>query len=393
MNIRNVYLLPLILAACADHEATPADHTSDGTDAGVTQEASGTTLTPTSDATTATQDASPLPVPILESFGAIPRPAILIANGGTGELTLIDPSSLEITRSIAVMAGMHPHHVGVSPDKSKALVTATSADLSLGHGTAGGEHGGGHAGGAALSTMLYQLDLNMGNVSHVLTVDATAHNASFTRDGASIVLSMMEHGMVVGYDSVTFTESFSAPGFNMPLEVTPTGSTSLLVAESGSGQVAVLDLATLSVTSRFDVGEVPVAAWASGGSNYFVAAEEGMLLRHITEVAATLSMDEHVIDLGGMPGQAMLTPDGKELWVAIEDMAKLAILDATTHEHLADVAAGTKPHGIVFEPTGERAFVTDEDGGKVLVVDVSTRTVSSEISTGGKPNGIVWLSK
>jgi len=323
------------------------------------------------------------------TFTAIPNPALVVANGGEGTVTIIDPASLTVVSSVPVAAGMHPHHLSVSPDRSRLLVTATSADLSMGHSGSG--HDGGH--GATAGTVVYELHVASKQLESVITIDATAHNAAFTPDGSTIVLGMMEHGIVVGRNASTFAETFRVSGFNMPLEVTPTNVGSLLVAESGAARVALVDLASRTVSTRFDVGAVPVAAWASGGTNYFVSVEEGMQLRHLVEGNANVTLDAHTIEPGGMPGQAILTPNGAELWVAVEDRAVLAVFNATTHEKLAEFPAGTKPHGIAFEPGGARAFVTDEGGARVLVVNVATRSISSEIAVGAKPNGIAWLAR
>ncbi len=323
------------------------------------------------------------------ALDAIPTPAILVANGGSGSVAIIDPATLQVAASLPVLSGMHPHHVSVSPDRKRVLITATSGDLSLGHGSA--VHGSGH-GGENASTMIYELDLTSRQMRDVITVAATAHNAAFTPDGKTIVLGLLEHGMIAGHDSETYGETFRATGFGLPLEVTPTAAGSVLVAESGTSSVAVFDLASSKTTSRFEVGAVPVAAWASGGSNYFVSVEEGMEVRHLVESGSTVTMDAHTIDPRGMPGQAVLTPDGSELWIAVEDRKVIAIFDAKNHDTIAEIDAGDKPHGIAFDPSGGRAFITDEDGGEVLVIDARARKVTSTIKLGGKPNGIVWLA-
>lgn len=314
-------------------------------------------------------------------FSAIPSPALVVANGGTGEVTIVDPTTLSVVSSVRVMSGMRPHHIAVSADRTRVLVTATSTDLSGGHG--------GHA-GAGASTMVYQLDVASRELREVISVDATAHNATFTPDGSTIVVGMMEHGMLAGYDATTFDEVFTATGFEMPLEVTPVASGSLLVAESGAGRVARFDLDSRSVTTRFDVGAGPVAAWASG-SEYFVSAEQAQEVRHISASGGSVNLDAHVITPGGIPGQAVLDPSRTELWIAVEDAGEVAIFDAVTHAPLGRIATGRKPHGVAFASDGARAFVTDETDGNVVVVDVATRTVSSTISVGGAPNGIVWL--
>lgn len=322
------------------------------------------------------------------SFDAVPNPAIVVAVGGDGAMSIIDPGTLGVVDTVAVEAGMHPHHLGVAADRTRVLITATSADLSLGHGSV---HGGAH--GAASSTRVYLLDVAQQRLQNIITVDATAHNAAFTPDGSTIVLGMMEHGMVVGYDATTFDEEFSVSGFNLPLEVTPTPLGALLVAESGGSSIAELDLATRAVTTRFDVGAVPVAAWASGGEDYFVSVEEGMQVRHLVESTTDIALDTHVLEPQGMPGQAILNPDATELWVAVEDRGVVIVFDAITHEQLAEIEAGSSPHGIAFEPNGERAFVTDQGGSDVLVISTASRSVSSRIAVGSKPNGIVWLAR
>lgn len=323
------------------------------------------------------------------TFEALPNPAIIVANGGAGTISVIDPSTLTVASAVTVQHGMHPHHISVSPDGGRVLISATSADLSGGHG------GGGHGahGGEGARTTIYQLEIAERALRAVLTIDATAHNAAFSADGTTVALAMMEHGMIAGYDASTFAERFTATGFVMPLEVTPTRGGGLLVAESNAGRVAHYDIAAGEVTHRFDTGETTVAAWATGEASYYVAAEEGQRLTHLVDSMAGVESDGHAIELGGMPGQAALTPDGRELWVAVEDTGVVAVFDGTTHAPIVEIAAGTKPHGVTFDPSGTRAYVTDETGGRLIAFDVETRTELGRLDLGGKPNGIAWLGR
>ncbi len=319
------------------------------------------------------------------TFSQLPPQALIIANGGTGEVQIIDPATLSLVSKLSVMSGMKPHHFGRSPDGKKLLVTATSGDLSAGH------NGAGHSGGGTATTMVYQLDIAGKTLRDIFSVDATGHNAAYTRDGKSIVIGMAEHGMVSVRDATTLAEKSSANGLGSPLEVTPTGLDSLLVAESSSGKIAVVTLANRTVTARFDVGATPVAAWPAANGNYFVSSEAAMKIWRLNETNGTIQLDARVLDPGGMPGQVVMSPDGKEIWAAVEDRQVLVVFDAVSHAKLAEIPAGVKPHGLAFHPMGSKLFVTDEGGGKVLVVDVATRVVTAEIITGGAPNGIVWV--
>lgn len=327
--------------------------------------------------------------PGMATLDVIPDPAIIVANGGAGTITIIDPATLTVASTVAVAHGMHPHHISVSPDGGRVLISATSADLSAGHG------GGGHDahGGEGARTAVYQLDIASRELREVLSIDATAHNAAFSADGTTIALAMMEHGMIAGYDAVTFEQRFTATGFVMPLEVTPTRGGGLLVAEPSTGQVAHYDIAAGEVTARFDTGETTVAAWATGEASYYVAAEEGQRLTHLVDGMSGVESDGHAIDLDGMPGQAALSPDGAELWVALEDTGLVAVFDGITHAPIAEIPAGTKPHGIIFDPSGSRAYVTDETGGRLIAFDAETGAEVGRIDLGGKPNGIAWLGR
>jgi YVTN family beta-propeller protein len=162
LTVGAAFLLSLMLAACSGGGTDSASHDSG---AGGSAEGGG-------------------------EFALIPNPALVVANGGSGVISIVDPATLTVVSTVPVMDGMHPHHVSLSPDKTRVLITATSADLSAGHG--GNAHAG--HGGAAARTIVYMLDVAARELREVITVEATAHNAVFTRDGATIILGMMEHG-------------------------------------------------------------------------------------------------------------------------------------------------------------------------------------------------------
>lgn len=320
------------------------------------------------------------------TFSSLPNPAILIANGGAGTASIIDPSTLSVVSSVPVESGFHPHHLGESPDGGRVLMTATRADLSMGH--SGGHHG--HGAGSP-ETIVYLIDLTSREMRSVIRQAATAHNAAYTVDGRELVLSLNEQDKVQAYDVASFQPTWSAAVGRLPLEVTPAkeGKT-LVVANSGDASLALVDLPSHSVRATLPVGEVPVAAWLSQDGSLHVSNEEG---KSVSMLSSDLSRVSITVDVMGAPGQAFVTPDGGELWIAVEDRAVLAIYDACTHSKLSEFSAGTKPHGIAFEPSGKRAFITDEEGSRVLVVDVASRAITGEIPVGSKPNGILWLER
>ncbi len=335
--------------------------------------------------------------------GAGSTSALYVANGSTSSVSILDPDTLKVLDTLELDKEYRPHHWALSPDGKTALLAAPNADLSGGHGGSaeapdaggspgGGAHGAVHGGGGEASeamSAVYAINTVTRKATRLAEIDATVHNAAYTRDGKQVLLGMMEHGMLMAYEAGSFKELWSLEVGEMPLEVSPTpdGKTAL-VALSGSAQLAVVDLST-KTSSNLPVGMLPVAAWLSGGSAY-VTNEGDKTVSIISLETLTL---ESTFAAGGTPGQAFVSPDGNELWIALEDEGKVRIADPKSGKMLAEVSAGVRPHGIAFEPSGKRVFVTDEGDGKVLVFDRAKRSLLGTVEVGGEPNGILWVGK
>ena len=318
------------------------------------------------------------------SLGSLPNPALVVANGDAGTVQVIDPVAGTVVASGQVEEGFYPHHLSVSHDGAYILMTATSTDLS-------GGHGGGHGGGGQPSSRVYRIDTATGEVGKVLSLDATVHNAAYLGESGNFVLSQSEHDMVHVYDGNTFLQIWSAAVGSAPLEATPTHEGNLVVvANAEDATVTIVDIASRAALRTVPVGQTPVAAWLSADGSFHVSNEDGgtlsMLNVGLSGVSAT-------IDVMGVPGQAYETPDGSELWVAVENRGVVGIYDATTHELHHEISVGLKPHGIAFNGSGTRAYVTNETGGEVHVINVATRLVLNDITVGGKPNGVVFLER
>jgi YVTN family beta-propeller protein len=314
--------------------------------------------------------------------GPVPNPALLVAIGGSAEVTAIDPTTESVVRTFPLADDLHPHHLDVSHDGARVLVSAIAADFSMGHA--------GHASdGKVGHSMVYLLHVDANVLEQVIDVPATSHNAAFLADDQGVVLAMAEHALVHSYEAKYFSERWSSSTGAFPLEVTVSKDGRFLLAcNSGDDTVSVIDLDMRAERNRIDVPAGPVGAWRSFDGSLWVTSEAvqrvSLLAEDLEGVAAT-------IEVMGTPGQAFETPDASELWVAIEDRGVIAVYDTITHDPIAEFSAGNRPHGLAFEPSGTRAFVTDEAGGRVLVVDVAAHAVVGEVAVGDAPNGIAWV--
>lgn len=115
----------------------------------------------------------------------IDYPAAYVVNGESNSISVIDLNSNEVKQTISlgeISGGHHsntstgiswPHHIYLSPDKTKLLVGVPGMDLSAGHG-------GGMAG---MSGKIAVLDASKGTITKVIDLPVMNHNAAFSPNG------------------------------------------------------------------------------------------------------------------------------------------------------------------------------------------------------------------
>ena len=104
-----------------------------------------------------------------------------------------------------------------------------------------------------------------------------------------------------------------------------------------------------------------------------------------------LTTQQHLVgqqlDLGtldppgvGLPFDAVVTPDGEELWVLNAASNDITVVDLASRQHVAHIEVGDNPRGIVLSPDGATAYVNNTLAGTVSVVDTAAYAVTSAIT-------------
>ena len=98
-----------------------------------------------------------------------------------------------------------------------------------------------------------------------------------------------------------------------------------------------------------------------------------------------MTTDEHLFgyqfDLGtldppgvGLPFDADITPDGRELWVLNAASNDVTVIDLDTRTRVAHIEVGANPRGIIFSPNGDKAYTNNTLDGTVTVIDPDSYT-------------------
>jgi len=170
------------------------------------------------------------------------------------------------------------------------------------------------------------------------------------------------------------------------LYFTPDGTKAIVVAE----RYQRLDFySTTDWTFLKSVG-VP---WAgvdhgdfSADGRYFMASCEfsGQVVKVDTETMTLVGRAQ----VGSLPIDVKMSPDGKVLYVANQGRHGVSLVDPETMTEIGFLRTGTGAHGLNVSRDAATLFVSNRMEGTISVVDFATRTVRHTWRVGGSPDMI-----
>jgi YVTN family beta-propeller protein len=90
---------------------------------------------------------------------------------------------------------------------------------------------------------------------------------------------------------------------------------------------------------------------------------------------------------------AVLSPDGRQVFVSLGRAKSVAVLDAASRKFVRSIEdVGTRPWGIGVSPDGTKLYTANGPSGDVSVIDIASGKVDARISTGGSPWGVAVSS-
>ena len=197
----------------------------------------------------------------------------------------------------------------------------------------------------------------------------------------------------------------TAPAPAPPPAATP--ALGVYVTNETGGDVSVIDAATGTVVATIDVGKRPRGIAASPDRTLLYVALSGSPIGGPNVDESKLPPPDRsadgigVIDVrqrklvktlpsGPDPEQVAISPDGKEVYVANEDIGQLSVIDTTDGHLIQSFKIGDEPEGVTVEPGGKRVWVTSEADGAVFVADLATKKIVKPVKVGPRPRSIAF---
>jgi YVTN family beta-propeller protein/beta propeller repeat protein len=163
------------------------------------------------------------------------------------------------------------------------------------------------------------------------------------------------------------------------------------IANSGDGNVSVIDTATNKVTAMIPVGNYPMGvAVTLDGKKVYVANSNS---NTVSVIDTTKNKVTATIPGGNDPRGVAVSPDGKRVYVPHPDLGNssnniILIINAATNEVEAAVLVGEFPFGVAATLDGKKVYVTNLYDKTISVIDTATNTVIATIPVGNNPRGV-----
>ena len=174
--------------------------------------------------------------------------------------------------------------------------------------------------------------------------------------------------------------------FPYNLYFTPDGSKAVVIVE----RLARIDFR--DPTSWQLIKSVPIP-WR-GIDHVDFSADGGFLLGStewsgiLVKVDTTTMEITGSLNVGGLPIDVRLAPDGSVFYVTNQGRHGVSIIDANLMKEVGFLPTGRGAHGLQVSRDTRFMYVTNRDAGSISVIDLSRRDVAATWQVGGSPDMI-----
>ncbi|WP_198001408.1 YncE family protein [Nibribacter ruber] len=313
----------------------------------------------------------------------IDYPAAFVVNGESNDVDVINLNDHTHKDHLKLNGATFPHHINMSPDRTRLAVAITSTDLS------GGHDGGGMDGMSGLKVIV--LNSYTGKIEKEIVLPKMPHNAAFNADGSELWVSQEdEHRsqvLVYNVGSWSLKNTIQVGKGLSEITFSSDGSRAY-AANTMDATVSVIHPETKSILATISVGKDPVGAWPAVNGYMYADNETDQT---VSEIQVSTSTVTETINLGFKPGYVAYHPGQQELWVSDATNGKVVYYKKANGlwARQGAITTGADAHAIAFTKDGSTAFVTNQGAGTVSVIQVASHAVTATIQVGKKPNGLV----
>jgi YVTN family beta-propeller protein len=219
-----------------------------------------------------------------------------------------------------------------------------------------------------------------------------AYNLYFTPDGTTAIVMAEEVDRVDFYDRVTWEPIAQLPipwrGIDHA-DFSAGGRYMLASTEYASGHVVKIDVVTHTIVGDLEVGGLPIDIKLSPDGRVFYVGNQG---RHGVSIVDPITMQEiDFLPTGtGAHGMA-ISRDTTLLYLSNRLNGTISVISFATRQVLTTWLVGGSPDMLQISPDGTRLWVSNRYGTTISVIDIATGTVLERIEVGRQPHGLTYF--
>jgi YVTN family beta-propeller protein len=266
-------------------------------------------------------------------------------------------------RTGEVAVGAHPHEMVFSADHRLLYVTDNGMLWMTDKG----------AGGNTISIV----DVHSRRKAGVIDLGNSRrpHGIALLPQTGELVVTIENPYGLLSINPVTRTviRKYDSGGDSPHMVVLGPGGRTAWVSNSGSGTVAVIDLASGRIEAVIPTGKNPQGgALSADGKRVYITNMESNSISMIDPETRRI---EGEIRTGTGPARVLLTPDGKTLVYNLQTGQAMGFADVATRKEIAQIPLPGQPLSVSLSRDGKNAFLGIQDSDKVVIVSVANRKI------------------
>jgi len=295
------------------------------------------------------------------SIARAPNGMIWVVGKQSGTLSVIDPSTRAVTRTITLARGSQPFGIVMSPVASIAYVTL-------------------EAGGKVL-----KFDTTTYAQTGSAAVGPNARHLSISGDGTRLYVSRFVTPALPGESTATVTPTVTTGGEVLQLDTATLGLTRTIVLQhsdqpdtetTGSGIPNYLGAAVISP----DGSQAYVPSKQDNVKRGALRNNTGLNFQNtVRAISSRIDLATNSEDLAGridhdnasVASAAVYDPHGVYLFIALETSREVAVVNAFSHAQLLRFDVGLAPQGLALSADGLKLYVNNFMDRTVGVYDLA----------------------
>lgn len=240
------------------------------------------------------------------------------------------------------------------------------------------------------SNLLSVIDPSKSTVSRGIGVPRP-YNLYFTPDGTKALVMAEPLNRIDFYDATTWKplSSVAIPSPGIDHADFSAGGRYMLASCEYGGHVVKVDVVSMQLVADLDVGGLPIDVKLSPDGMVFYVANQG---RAGVSMIDPISMTE----VGFLPtGQGahgmVISRDTRSLYVSNRLDGTISVIDFAPRKVVKTWSVGGSPDMLQVSPDGKQLWASNRSGATVSVIDTATGDVIAQIGVGNGPHGLTYF--